>query len=193
MKNIILLGVPRSGKSTFAKMIMKTFPNYNLIQQDIIDSAHMKANEEQDRKENPDSNVARIVFNPSFCRLLLKNIFRYSVKYEPSLNFILDAGDISLREASKYDKNDPIVIVFGYPNITKEEALENILTHDTKDDWTYIEPAWRILEYLEFYIKDSKDYEVKCKKENIKFVDTSFHREQVLEELLEWLKDHIES
>lgn len=141
MKNIILLGMPRAGKSTFAKMIMSTFPNYNLIQQDIIDSAHMRATAEQEQKENPDNDIIKKGFNPSFCRLLIKNMFRYSMKYEPSLNFIVDAGDISLKEASKYDKNDPIVIVFGYPNITREEALENILAHDTKDDWTYIEPA----------------------------------------------------
>ena len=43
MKNIILLGAPRSGKSTFAKMILKEYSNYNLIQEDVISSAYMSA------------------------------------------------------------------------------------------------------------------------------------------------------
>lgn len=32
MKNILLLGVPRVRKITFAKVILKEFPNYNLIE-----------------------------------------------------------------------------------------------------------------------------------------------------------------
>lgn len=192
MKNIILLGAPRSGKTTFAKMVMNTFPNYNLIQQDIIDSAQMGTSKKQDQEKNKDSSIGRIVYDPHFCRIFIQKMFKYSVEYEPSLNFIVDAREIELKEMSKYDKNDPIIIVFGYPNITKEEKLKKILTHDTKNDWTYIEPSWRLLEYLEVYIEDSKEYEAECKNSNIKFVDTSFHREQVLDELLEWLKSKIE-
>lgn len=36
MKNIILVGVPRSGKSTFARMILKNYSNYSIVRADII-------------------------------------------------------------------------------------------------------------------------------------------------------------
>ena len=38
-KNIIIVGVPRAGKTTLTKMILKKYPNYNLIQEDILEEA----------------------------------------------------------------------------------------------------------------------------------------------------------
>lgn len=32
MKNIIFMGVPRSGKSIFARMILTNFKNYSIVQ-----------------------------------------------------------------------------------------------------------------------------------------------------------------
>ena len=42
MKNILILGICRTGKSTFSKMIQKEFRNYQIIEVDTIISALQK-------------------------------------------------------------------------------------------------------------------------------------------------------
>ena len=42
MKNIMILGICRTGKTTFSKMIQKKFPNYQIIEVDTIISALQK-------------------------------------------------------------------------------------------------------------------------------------------------------
>lgn len=43
MKNIILIGPPRSGKSTFARRIMEEYKNYHLISNDAYFDAYVTA------------------------------------------------------------------------------------------------------------------------------------------------------
>ena len=126
MKNILLLGVPRSGKSTFAKMILKEYPNFNLIQEDVITSAYIQTTRKinYQRKKNNKSESVNIELDQEFIYKMIKQIFDYSVEFEPSLNFVLDAMSIELEEACKYDKNKFIVLFFGYPNISLENALD---------------------------------------------------------------------
>lgn len=42
MKNIMVLGICRTGKTTFSRMIQKEFPNYQIIEVDTIISALQK-------------------------------------------------------------------------------------------------------------------------------------------------------
>jgi len=183
MKNIILLGVPRAGKSTFAKMILKKFPNYNIIQHDIIASAYSDT-VRCIKKDNT------IPYDMEFVDLLLNKMFFYSVRYEPKLNFILDSRGLEIKDINRYRYGN-IILVFGYPNITPQQCLENFSKYDTIDDWTYIEPEWRLKILADIYVDDSKKYEEKCRELNIKFVDTSNDREKVLNELMIWLENEL--
>ncbi len=194
MKNIILLGVPRAGKSTFAKMILKKFPNYNLIQEDVITSAYSSSFEEDDKKKikDLDKDIEKFKIDRNLLYKMVVKVFDYAILYEPKLNFILDATDvIELEEVNKYDKNKTVVLVFGYPKMTVEEGMENVSRYDTRDDWTYIEPSWRIQCLFDTYIGVSKKYQKRCKKLGLKFVDTSYQREEVLNKLMEWLEKEI--
>lgn len=183
MKNIILLGVPRAGKSTFAKMILKKYPNYNIIQHDIIASAYTDTVRHINRN-------SMIPYDMDFVNLLLNKIFFYSAKYEPKLNFILDSNGMEIDNINRFRYNN-IIIVFGYPNITPQQCLENFSKYDTIDDWTFSEPEWRLKILADTYVDDSKKYEQKCKELKVKFVDTSDNRNEVLKDLLIWLEKEI--
>lgn len=190
MKNIMILGSPRAGKSTFAKMILKEFPNYNIIQEDILISAYKRAIYESTMENNKDDYVT-IKCDLNIVYKMLRTMFDYSIEYEPSLNFILDGMSISLEEASKYMDKDTIVLVFGYPNITVEEGFENVRKYDTINDWTYTQSRYMIESIFETYIKVSKRQKEECEKLGIKFVDTSKNRKQVLKDLFEWIKKEL--
>ena len=181
MKNIILLGVPRAGKSTFAKMILNKFPNYNLIEGDTIANAYLCT-----LKETSNNNV--ITYDTNFSKKLIKQIFINSSECEPTLNYILDTSFLDLDDIKDLDYKNNLIIVFGYPNITVEEEILNLLKYDTENDWTYREPEWKKRNYIDYYIKSSKHYEEECKKLNLKFIDTSKNRQETLNELLTWIK-----
>jgi hypothetical protein len=185
MKNIILFGVPRAGKSTFAKMILSAYPNYNLIQEDILSSSYIDTFNHINtlRKIRPS--------DMNFVYYMIKKMFDYSILYEPKLNFVLDTISVEFEDLSSYVDNDVIVLVFGYPRLTIDDAMDNVSKYDTKDDWTFIEPRWRVRNFFEIYIEKSQEYLEMCKKLNIKFVDTSYNREEVLDSLFEWLKSEI--
>ena len=42
MKNIMILGICRTGKTTFSRIIQKEFPNYQIIEVDTIIAALQK-------------------------------------------------------------------------------------------------------------------------------------------------------
>lgn len=194
MKNIILLGAPRSGKSTFAKMILKEYSNYNLIQEDVISSAYMSALKgvEFEKEENRFKDKVNIQINMNFVNKMIKAMFDFSVLYEPKLNFILDTSGIELEEVSKYDPKNTIVLIFGYPDITPKQGVRNVLKHDTKEDWTYIESESNIQKLFEVYIEKSKKYKKECKRLNLKFINTSYKRRAVLNKLFDWVKVELE-
>ena len=194
MKNIILLGAPRSGKSTFAKMILKEYSNYNLIQEDVISSAYMSALKgvEFEKEENRFKDKVNIQINMNFVNKMIKAMFDFSVLYEPKLNFILDTSGIELEEVSKYDPKNTIVLIFGYPDITPKQGVRNVLKHDTKEDWTYIESESNIQKLFEVYIEKSKKYKKECKRLNLKFINTSYKRKAVLNKLFDWVKVELE-
>ena len=119
-------------------------------------------------------------------RKFLKSYFDYSVKYSESLYVILDTVDFKPEDYKLFENN--IIIVFGYPDLTKEECLANWRTYQSSKDWTRNKSDETLLEKAEREIAKSKQFEKDAKKYKLKFVNTSFNREKVLTELLEWVK-----
>lgn len=188
MKHIVLLGVPRAGKSTFAKMIKERFPIYNWIETDVIGCAYREALEKEAEKTGKILNLKEIL-ESEVHQQLAKNVFTQSIKSEPEIRFILDAWDLSLEEAKQYQKEGKIVIAFGYPNQTPQQLYQTIKEYETKKDWTYIEPYWRLNLLTHTWVENSIQLENDCKDNSIKFVDTSNDREKVLKELLKWVEE----
>ncbi len=186
MKNIVLMGVPRAGKSTFARMILENYKKYSLIQSDIIEGMYLTMCRQQALNESK----TKVTIDLSIGKEMTKSCFEAYIDYEPDLNFILDTSSLDIESMLKYIKKGYIVIVFGYPDITVEEKVKCIIENDNKSDWTYIESEETIKKLVNIYIERSKEYQCVCKEYNVKFVDTSQNREEVLNDLMFWLKEH---
>ena len=77
------------------------------------------------------------------------------------------------------------MICLGYPNITPTEVVSNWRKYDTDLDWTKKKSYEELIQIAENEINKSKQLQDECQKYNVKFIDTSNNRNDVLKKLLD--------
>ena len=189
MKNIIIFGICRTGKSTISKMIQKEFKNYQIIEVDTIISALQKT--------IPDLPIGFIHDNlkenklPEFLNLLIqKNIN----KNGEDLGFIINGDSILPEDLLKYfDLKNVIVYYFVTEKLSPEQILQNCRKFDSEKEWTTRRTDTELLDHFRFYKNIEKEIIMECQKYNIKYVDTSENREMKLNQLLDNVKMQLTS
>lgn len=186
MKNILILGIPRAGKSTLSKMIAKKYNNYITIDTDSIRDAFQHAL--PSTKINKYNGKGMKDDFPKFIEQLL-----YWESYNnQEYNYIIDSADISPLKAKELFNNDKNIIIFlGFLNITVEEVFENCRKYDKENSWSKKVPDKELKEILKRYVDRSKELYIECKKYNFKFFDTAFNREKVLNEIILYIEEKI--
>lgn len=179
MKNLVILGASRAGKTTLAREICKVYPNYHVINGDSIRSAF--------EKTLPQNNINKYNGNgmkedfAKFCGCFFRNEINRNKEY---FNYIFDSCDVSVENAMKYFLNDDTVIIFlGYPNINKNDALNNFRRYESPNDWTVNRTDEELLIHAQEWISNSQIFERECQKNGIKYIDMSFNRNKIFEEL----------
>ena len=164
MKNILVIGVSRSGKSRFSKK----FNNHNHIPIDYFTSS-LKHNF---KETNIKSDVIIDKESSKNLSLLLSRVIEI-IDSKDEL-FILDSAHLYPKDIIKYINKDKWdVYCLAYPNITVEEKLKEIRKYDDESDWTYNKSDEELKNILSRLIDISKEMEEECKKININFIDTS--------------------
>lgn len=180
MKNIIIIGTPRCGKTTLANML------YDKIKCQII---HGDSNRIAIDLTFPELNIKN---NKEFCKyleILLRKEHRDN-KYKYPM--VLESTDITPEDIEKYfDKKNNIIICLGTTLINYKTYAEKIIENDTHLDWTKNYSKDKIEELCKDYINTSKKNLKLCQKKNIKFIDTSIDREKILNNLLNEIIDYI--
>lgn len=178
MKNIILIGASRAGKSTFTKLLNERF-NIMIIRTDLLRLAFRDV-----IYKDKTVSLSIVKSNPDYINYVL-SYYKYTNMYDVDYMKVVDTVDFEPKDCCNFENS--IVLCFGYPNITKEEAVANWRKYDTELDWTKYKSDEKLLHYAESEIKNSRFLKKECQKYNIKFVDTSYNREKVLNELLEYI------
>ena len=180
MRNILLLGASRAGKTTFSRMLHEIYNSYQIVEGDAIREAYSYT-------INKDKSLTsdEVGKTDQYRNFIIK-LFHYLVKYNKNLNYIFDTVDI-LPEHVPLFKENYLIIVFGYPNTDAKTVVDAQRKHDKENDWTYNLSEKDLLFYANYWIEQSKKLEQDCQKLNIKFVDVSIDREATLKQLLEWV------
>lgn len=195
MKNIIIAGIPRSGKTTLSKMLFRELQNYNLIQQDIIETAVFKMYENNFTKIEGNEFEKTVNINISevshIAKELLWNIYNDSNKDDKNIGIILDTFDINMKELKKYQDKGDIVIVLGCSKLTQEQFLNNVRKYDTPNDRTYYLGDFSLSMELEYYVKKTKEDKNKCQELGLTYIDTSHDRDIQLDKAFEIIKEKL--
>ena len=108
----------------------------------------------------------------------------------PNENFVLEGWHVYPSDISKLFKNQNIkIICLGYTEISSEEAFNIIRKTEEQNSYTKNMTDKELKELVATHINYSKILKEQCEKCNIKYFDTSFNREKVLEEAMRHLID----
>ena len=184
MKNIVILGVARAGKTTLSRMIVNKYKNYQVINGDCVRAAFQEVFPELEINRFHGKGMEK---NFSyFCSELLK----YEIKQnKKDFNYIFESCDITPENASKYFNLDNTLIIFlGYPNLSIEEILYNYKHYADKNDYMLKKTPEEMENRANLWSQKSKEYKELCEKNNIKFIDVSYDRKLIFDKLVNELE-----
>lgn len=183
MKNIILIGAARAGKTTFTNLLNKKINNLMIIRTDLLRLAFREA-----IVKDMQINTSSLKNNQDYRNYVL-SYYKYANMYEPDYVKIVDSVDFDPKDYNLFENS--IMVCLGYPNLTEEEVFNNFRKYDTDNDWTKRKTDEELLKYAKREIQTSKRLLEECKKYNVKFIDTSYNRVKVLNELLDVILNEI--
>lgn len=187
MKNIIICGVSRSGKTTLVEMLSKKL-NYNVFETDILVSAFQDVFPELGISHKDEFKTSKL-FSPFMFKILEEFL-------DDDKNYIVDSYHLFPNELRKYHNNNKFEIIFlGYPKLTEQEIFKNIRKYDVGDEWTAKITDDELMGNCKLFKKISQLMMDDCKKYNFRFVDVSYNREKILKtiakEITRRVKDEI--
>lgn len=185
MKNIIIIGRPRAGKSTLANMIVDKY-KYQIIRTDTIRNTFKEVLPELDINQYKAIESKKFQI---FCkRFLYWNLKEARNKY----GYVIEGCETSVKDCKElYDDGENLIYVVAQKNITPEEMAKNMKNNDNSRDWTYNKNDEERLEYCRESIQKAKIIEEECKKYGLKFFDTAINRQKVLEEIMKDIEKNI--
>lgn len=111
-------------------------------------------------------------------------------KEYPNESFVLEGWHVYPDEISKLFCNENVkIICLGYTKISCEESAILIRKNEKENSYTKKISDEKLKELVSNHIEYSKILKKQCEKKNIKFYDTSFERNTVLEEAIAYIID----
>jgi len=186
MKNILIMGIGRAGKTTLSKMIKDKYNGYNLIHSDSLKWALIRAEDKESYyRENVDKQK-EFEHGEYFQKTLLQLYNSLIKKDEKQYGYILESGQLHPKYVKEMvDFNNTKVICLGLGDLTVDEMVELCVEHDKEKDWTYGLPREYIKKHAQDWYKCNRMLKEECPKYGIEYVDTSKNREEILKEILE--------
>ena len=207
MKNIIIAGPSRAGKSTLAKKINEEL-NHFVISVDKLVAMFHGAYPQLDIRLNwnrrkTTENIAPFLghflgaFSSSHGIAHELNLRKHAVKGN---KFVLEGGYFNFEKIlpvlKMYGieelKDNFILIGLVQNNKTADEFVSDFKKYDTEDDWTF---GWNDNEYREYAIQDAIPSSQSMTEHLVKYgftnYDTSKEREQVFDKILEDIKSEL--
>ncbi len=180
MKNVLILGTGRAGKTTLAKMIHQTYGHSLISVESMLGSF---------QKLYPEIGMRNDVYCDKLITPFVAEYIKGSLYNYPNCKLVVEGYHIHPKTAVEFiDREDFDIIVLGCPSLTMQQALANIRKYDDEFSWTNSMSDEFILNHAKNHIEQAKNLQQECQKLNISFYDTSFNRQQILTNIVENIK-----
>ena len=160
MRNIIIGGTVRSGKSTLANLLRKEL-GYSLFESDTIINAFHKTFPELGIVHNKPEQ-AREKYKPFLFEIL--NGFCKGLKYHGNPT-IFPGSQFFPKHINEYQNKESFIVIFlGMNDTTPEMLMQKIRQTEDETDWTHKETDERLLKICKSIIEDSLELKKECEK-----------------------------
>lgn len=177
-KDIIIIGCPRSGKTTLTNIIMENDSTYYNISLDSLVIAMKTTMPEIGINER--SKVRKI--SKKLVPFVVAYLRNYRRNY-PEKKYIIEGFQLTPEDIiNEKFFNDAQVICLGFPNATLDEILHNIRGADNDLLFSYTKKMDNdeLKERISFSLKYSRYLQERCKKYGIPFFETEKDRKTTL-------------
>lgn len=186
MKNIIILGPSRVGKSTISSILCTKY-NLNYISGDSIRNTFINI------YPNLGYTTKNTIEKVDFCKFIEWLIKENNIHLKRDIYYVIDSVDISLDNALKIFDNS-IIIALGCKDSSIQDMVKKMKENDIKLDWTYGYNDNELYDIAKETINNSKKLYEKCLSNNVIYFDTSVDRYKTYAEILKYIeKEFVES
>lgn len=177
MKNIYIVGVPRTGKSTLSKLIKEKHPIYNQLSFEAIRNGFIES--QPDLNMDNRKSVARRDILPKYITTFAS--WNNRILSAPTL---IEGSFCSVEKLlSLLDEND-LIICLGFGGRNIDEILNGIRQNDADADYTKGWSDEKIKQHFYDIVEnDNINYDY-CIKHNIKYYDTYINRKEAFMQIL---------
>lgn len=183
MKNIIIVGPSRVGKSTLASLLCKKY-NFSYISGDSIRNAFINIYPELRY------TVKNTIEREDFCQFINFVTNENNIHLKRDVYYIIDSANISIKNAKEIFK-DSLIIGIGCKEISVDDLKNKIVQYDTKLDWTYGYSEKDILSIAKETIDNSIQLYNECILNNIVYFDTSLDRYETYNEIFQYIESNM--
>ena len=179
MKNIIIGGTVRSGKTTLANLLREKF-GYSKVESDTIVNAFDKTFPEFGITHK-NAELAREKYEPFLFQIL--NGFGRDLKYTGNVT-VFPGSQFLPENLSKYENLDNYIVVFlGFDDISPQELFVAIRKNDTTNDWTHKKSDEWLMRFCKNIIEESKNIRESCEKFGFYYFNTFQDRNLVFNKI----------
>lgn len=195
MKNIIIIGVARAGKTTLSNMIKDKYNQYNVIHSDNIAWGIIRGLGREEYYTEHIEERKEWIHGDKFQRILLEICKASISKDEKEYGTILDTGQLEPKYAKELiNMGNVYCICLGHGELDKQGIMNLCREHDTPKDWTYRIPDEQLEANAKKWEEKNKLMRTECQKYGIEYINTSQDRENILNRILERIgRLHIKS
>ncbi len=192
MKNILIMGIGRAGKTTLSEMLKDKYNNYNLIHSDSLKWAMIRANNKEEYYRNNVEKQKEFEHGEFFQRTLLE-FFDSSIKKDKkNYGYILESGQLHPKIVSKMiNLKETIVVCLGLGNLNVDEMVELCINHDTEKDWTFGLSKKYLKKHAIDWYSANEMLKRECPKYKIKYYDTSKDRIKSLNNIIKDIEENM--
>lgn len=187
-KNLIIIGIGRSGKTTLSNIVKERNPTINVIHSDYLKWAFIRAKNEEDFYH---SNVEeQIKFESSlFFQKYLLEYFNFCIEKDyKKQGYVLESGQLEPKLITEMvDRKTTDVICLGLGNVSARDIVKMCREHDTEESWTFNISDSLLMEHAKNWVERNEKLVKECKEYKIPYFNTYVNRDNCLQDILSFI------
>jgi len=179
LKNVIIAGASRCGKTTLSMMLSKIgMIHYKMdsIKRGVDGNFYDKSNEDWHILSPKISHLISTIIKDSKTDVICDKEW-----------YVIDTCHLYPKDIVNENLEDTIVIFIGHPNSDNNEKMKNIRKYDPKNQWTHKLSDKELKEHIKLGKEYSKEAYKECKKYGIPFFDVSANYLQTIEDAYNYI------